>query len=98
MIIPQNFELIQPTHSYHRQGPEEGERAQPQSGWPSPEKKLPGAQKKVPTFTPRCKVTESRKARIVFLQSRGTQMLHGMGIFTYMKGEKWPHEQGEMAW
>ena len=24
--------------------------------------------------------------------------IHGTGIFTYMKGEKWPHEQWEMAW
>ena len=25
-----------------------------------------------------------------------THRIHGTGIFTYMKGEKWPHEQWEM--
>ena len=26
-----------------------------------------------------------------------TQMLHGMGIFTYMNGEKWPHSRGNVG-
>ena len=27
-----------------------------------------------------------------------TQMRRMYGLFSYMKGENWPHEQGEMAW
>ena len=42
--------------------------------------------------------------RLKQLETRGhsmslsdTQMLHGTGIFTYMKGEKWPHSRGNVG-
>ena len=38
-----------------------------------------------------------RYAEMPIVKKIDTQMLHEcMDYFTYMNGEKWPHEQGEM--
>ena len=75
-------------------------------------KKLPGKPRKVPFFLRQLwmvlgvsswwKLTATGGPGIFYWwnlpENPSYHRIHGHGIFTYMNGEKWPHEQGEMGW